>query len=287
MKCFLLQSSFFSTSFEEKDQFHNVNNVGYSKPGHEVLSGGLVDFKESFNFKRDSSEMEVLPPVFETNKIILQEFLKKTWDLTRIILVGLSLSLELEPDYFNRAHHFEKASGSIFRLLHYPPLQNGMNYVNTIMAGNHSDYGTITLLFQEAPSDGSSSASGLQVLMKDKDAQGNSVWGDVPSKKDCIVVNIADLLSFWTEGRLRSAIHRVVLPEENEIQESRYSMAYFVHPDSCYSIYPIVSDIPAPFPALKTESENLKASFGESEFYYGESGDLYLQRRLNSTYFSK
>lgn len=281
---FTLGKSFFSLTFEEKNPFKGENNVGYSQPGKERLSETLVDFKESFNFKRDVSTMKDLPPLFENKKQVIQNFLEKTWDLTRTILVGISFSLDLEPDYFNEAHNFEEKSGSIFRLLHYPPLEEKMNCDNTIRAGSHSDYGTITLLFQETPSKEKELASGLQVLMRDTDENGNPKWKDVPSKEECIVVNVADLLSFWTEGRLRSAIHKVIIPEGENASKSRYSMAYFVHPDSSFPIHPIPSKLPAPFPAQKSESGVLKASFGESEFFYGESGDLYLKRRLDSTY---
>ena len=44
-----------------------------------------------------------------------------------------------------------------------------------------------------------------------------------------ILVNIGDLLSYWTNGLLKSTMHRVVFPSKEEA-EDRYSMAYFFHP---------------------------------------------------------
>lgn len=41
-----------------------------------------------------------------------------------------------------------------------------------------------------------------------------------------ILVNIGDLLSFWTNGMLKSTVHRVTFSGGEE----RYSMAYFCHP---------------------------------------------------------
>jgi hypothetical protein len=41
-----------------------------------------------------------------------------------------------------------------------------------------------------------------------------------------ILVNIGDLLSFWTGGMLKSTVHRVTFSGGGE----RYSMAYFCHP---------------------------------------------------------
>lgn len=46
-----------------------------------------------------------------------------------------------------------------------------------------------------------------------------------------MVVNVGDLLDFWTGGAVRSVLHRVVLEPENG-DADRYSMAYFCHPAS-------------------------------------------------------
>lgn len=47
-----------------------------------------------------------------------------------------------------------------------------------------------------------------------------------------ILVNVGDLLSYWTGGLLRSTVHRVVFPEDGAGggEGERYSMAYFCHP---------------------------------------------------------
>lgn len=43
-----------------------------------------------------------------------------------------------------------------------------------------------------------------------------------------ILVNIGDLLNYWTDGLLKSTVHRVVMPKSR--REARYSIAYFCHP---------------------------------------------------------
>lgn len=53
-----------------------------------------------------------------------------------------------------------------------------------------------------------------------------------------ILVNIGDLLSYWTNGLLRSTVHRVVFPgsggkglvDGERDDEARYSIAFFCHP---------------------------------------------------------
>ncbi|KAI5275775.1 hypothetical protein E4T47_01397 [Aureobasidium subglaciale] len=90
----------------------------------------------------------------------------------------------------------------------------------------HSDYGTLTLLFQLP------GQPGLEILTPSK------TWESVPIKPQSdtsktlpILVNIGDLLAYWTNGLLKSTVHRVIFPKEaRRGGEDRYSMAYFCHP---------------------------------------------------------
>ena len=49
-----------------------------------------------------------------------------------------------------------------------------------------------------------------------------------------IVVNAADLLERWTSGRIKSTMHRVMLPENT--RTVRQSIAFFCMPDNDYPI---------------------------------------------------
>lgn len=55
-----------------------------------------------------------------------------------------------------------------------------------------------------------------------------------------ILVNVGDLLSYWTNGLLKSTVHRVVFP--NGAGEDRFSIAYFCHPVNDAPLIPIPSD---------------------------------------------
>lgn len=64
-----------------------------------------------------------------------------------------------------------------------------------------------------------------------------------------VLVNVGDLLSYWTGGLLRSTVHRVVFPGndkkgvEGETGEGeRYSMAYFCHPVGTTKLEPVPSE---------------------------------------------
>jgi isopenicillin N synthase-like dioxygenase len=139
-------------------------------------------------------------------------------------------------------------SGSVFRFLYYPALppsfQSKENGTGTeedetdIRCGAHSDYGSITLLFRrDLPGQ-----AGLEILTEDGSWAGvpvnpnshqtngvNGSNGHVETEPPPILVNVGDLLSFWTHGLLKSTVHRVVFPKEVE-NADRYSIAYFCHP---------------------------------------------------------
>ena len=86
---------------------------------------------------------------------------------------------------------------------------------------------------------------GLEILSP----QDGKTWSPVPvvppgTENDPappILLNIGDLLSYWTGGLLRSTVHRVVFPSpegdeeakargEGDVDGTRYSIAYFCHP---------------------------------------------------------
>jgi isopenicillin N synthase-like dioxygenase len=47
---------------------------------------------------------------------------------------------------------------------------------------------------------------------------------------ESITVNIADVLQFWTAGYLKSSIHRVVAPPQDQAHIDRLGLLYFLRP---------------------------------------------------------
>ena len=97
-----------------------------------------------------------------------------------------------------------------------------------------------------------------------------------------VLVNIGDLLSFWTRGLFRSTLHRVVFPAGEEVEKGmgrdRFSMAYFCHPGDGVGLVGVPSWM-------------VRAREGEGEL--GEGGGEgegvltareHLNRRLAATY---
>ncbi|GJE84569.1 clavaminate synthase-like protein [Phanerochaete sordida] len=112
------------------------------------------------------------------------------------------------------------------RLLSYPPVPTALlRKEGQARVAPHSDYGSITLLFQDA-------VGGLEVQHPHTQASQPAV--PIPGT---VVVNAADLLARWRNGVLRSTLLRVVAPPaqapgaDGEVTPLRRSVAFFCNPN--------------------------------------------------------
>ena len=136
-------------------------------------------------------------------------------------LAGRVLAAVEEAIGVEAGHLQEWISGgnSILRLIHYPPLPADLP-ADAVRAAAHADINLLTLLCE-------GTAGGLEVQRPD------GSWMPVSSLAGQLVVNVGDMLSLATDGRLRSTPHRVVNPSDPAARcVSRYSMPFFVHPRS-------------------------------------------------------
>jgi isopenicillin N synthase-like dioxygenase len=107
-------------------------------------------------------------------------------------------------------------------ILYYPPQPPDMG-TDQFGVSSHTDYGCLTLLYQD-------STGGLQV----QDSGGT--WLTAHPIEGTFVVNVGDLLARWTNDRFRSTPHRVV----NRSGHARYSTALFIDPNADTLIEPVV-----------------------------------------------
>lgn len=253
-EAFQLSADFFNTSLEEKKSVPiTEGNHGYSCMNLEVLDPENQvkgDPKEAFNITQspDGTLGDMpLPPFLEQNKDQALDIWKKCHETGMRILRLLALGLKIDEskggvNWFTDRHSIDEPSGSVLRFLFYPG-QTKEDPQTIIRAGAHTDYGTLTLLFQKEGEDG------LEVL-----SPITKQWTPVtfvPSKDPenyapPLVVNIADLLSFWSAGILKSSIHRVKFPEYlQKTGKDRYSTVFFLHPQNSTLLEPIPSEIVA------------------------------------------
>lgn len=138
------------------------------------------------------------------------DYMHTTTELGRRLMQAIALGLALPEDRFEAMLARPMSS---FRLIHYPPQTVRPSVPDETGCGAHSDYGCLTILAQDA-------IGGLEIQTRD------GRWIDAPPIPGTFVINIGDMLAFWTAGRLRSTPHRVARPA----QQSRYSVAAFLTP---------------------------------------------------------
>jgi len=132
--------------------------------------------------------------------------------LMRVFAVALDVDERFFDDKIDR--HF-----STLPVNHYPE-PDGDPLPNQIRAGEHTDFGSLTILAV------SQRAGGLQVKLRD------GAWLDVTAEPDEFIVNIADMMQRWTNDRWLSNVHRVVNPPaEARSGSRRMSLGYFLHPN--------------------------------------------------------
>ena len=195
---------------------------GYTSFGKEHAKGKEYgDLKEFWHFGQylDDSEysqfgypkniyVKEVPEFNEIGKTVYKA-LEKT---AIYVLRAISLHLDLDE------YHFDKyviKGNSILRPIHYPPIINKPKGAERAAA--HGDINLITLLM-------GAHGKGLQVLTNDGE------WIDAIAEKDEIVINVGDMLSRYTNNKLKSTIHKVVNPPKDQWKKSRYSIPFFLHP---------------------------------------------------------
>ncbi|KAL6065269.1 putative 2-oxoglutarate-dependent dioxygenase DIN11 isoform X2 [Balamuthia mandrillaris] len=280
---FRLSADFFSLPSSAKQRLaypSTEKNVGYISVARERLNpdeNRAGDLKEAFNTshhsdmssfwlqqqnaerkagEEDNKERE---EQVEELKRMTKEFFERCEVLARKVLKIFALALGLERgDFFEDVLTEHRHT---LRMLHYPPLteEEATKAIaaGQTRAGEHDDYGCITLLFQD-------DVGGLQV----RDANGN--WMAAPCIPNTVLVNTGGLMQHWTNGKFKSTKHRVVIPEEPEQSgRDRYSIAFFVHPND--------DTVIVPFPSCLDDSNSSSAS---SAITAGQ----YLAMRLKRSY---
>ena len=205
---------FFTLDLEVKRKYtyDPDTNLGYSVMGAEnVDPTAPKDMKESFNFNNTRMPDKLWPhgwvPGF---KYKAEETINIADKLTLDILHKFDIILSCGTTLVD-AH---KEMYNTTRIIHYPAYEGSLED-RQMRIGEHSDYGTITLLWQITD------VPGLEV----QDLEGK--WHPVPYAEDGVIVNIGDLLQRWTNDYFVSTKHRVV---NSHIHLPRYSMPHFVDP---------------------------------------------------------
>ena len=263
---FSQSARFFSQNVVDKSALsikHTGNNRGYVARGEERLDSAKPgDVKEAFNIgwdlRSDHPEVGTGKPFRGVNVWPVAESFP---DFRATMLayfdachhLGMQLHRALAHDLSVAENFFDDKLDqplATLRLLHYPPRPDRFE-PGQIGAGEHTDYGNITLLATD-------DAGGLEVRTR------GGHWTSPPNIPGALICNIGDCLTHWTNDVYVSTPHRVV----NPVGRERYSVAFFLdpNPDAVVACLPscMSSENPAKYPVT--------------------TGAAYLKERLDATY---
>ncbi|KJH81652.1 MULTISPECIES: 2-oxoglutarate and iron-dependent oxygenase domain-containing protein [Pseudomonadaceae] len=218
--------SFFALPEAEKlaiDITKSRHHRGYGAIATEQLDPSKPsDLKETFDmgFHMPADHPEVLAgkplrgpnrhPTIDGWESLFEQHYQDMHALACTLLRAIATALGIDRDFFDQ--RFVEPI-SVFRMIHYPPRQTA-TAPEQQGAGAHTDYGCITLLYQDQ-------AGGLQV----QNVHGE--WIDAPPIEGTYVVNIGDMMARWSNDRYKSTPHRVISP----LGVDRYSMPFFAEPN--------------------------------------------------------
>lgn len=217
---------FFALPLETKQQLawsDELSNRGYVGIQRERLNPNRPgDAKEAFNIGKENCSADDALALTQNRWISDNEQFRETVlaffdacaEAVDRVFRAFALALSL-PESFIRDRHVDHEY--ILRLLHYPPMTQAPE-PGQIRAGEHSDYGSVTLLFQDQ-------VGGLEVQTANGD------WISAPCIPNTVLINTGDLMERWSNGVFRSTRHRVGIPASDSEPRSRYSIAFFCQPD--------------------------------------------------------
>jgi isopenicillin N synthase-like dioxygenase len=144
-------------------------------------------------------------------------------------LMGLfARALDLPPGFFDAFFddHITNLTVNFYPQQPAPPLPGQLR------RGAHTDWGSLTILHQDG------APGGLEVQTRD------GRWLAVPAIAGSYIINLGDLMAFWTNDRWVSNLHRVVNPARSDAGTERLSIPFFHQPsfDAVISPVPTCAD---------------------------------------------
>ncbi|KFZ19788.1 hypothetical protein V502_03470 [Pseudogymnoascus sp. VKM F-4520 (FW-2644)] len=233
---FTLAKNFFDVGEAEKAKYEidypTADYNGWRRAGRSKI-GNTKDTVEMFNIPKFTKDFEGkynYPNLLKAHLPEIEVFSRALHSNVVLPLLRLfAIVLQLpDEEYLVRQHTYEKKSEDHIRYMIYhkrTPEEHATSAFEH--SAGHTDLGTVTLLFRQP-------MAGLQILGED----GN--WTYVSAQPGTITVNLADTISHLTGGWLKSSVHRVVSPPEDQWAYDRTGLLYFARPHNDTVLNPIL-----------------------------------------------
>nr|GLL28623.1 protein DMR6-LIKE OXYGENASE 2-like isoform X1 [Ipomoea trifida] len=203
---------FFNMGEEDKKQFEGKDVLDTIRCGTSFNSS-----KEKAFFWRDFLKVFVHPQFHcpshpQAFSEVMSEYCEKSRKVAKKILGAISESLGLDECAINNAlaldSMFQIFIGNYYPRCPQPELVMGLP--------PHSDHGLLTLLIQNG-------VGGLQIMHEQK-------WIDVNALPNSLLVNTADALEIFSNGKYKSVMHRAVV--NNKEKRISIAMAHGPSPET-------------------------------------------------------
>ncbi|CAL8097868.1 unnamed protein product [Orchesella dallaii] len=246
-KVYEVSKAFFELPNETKNKMRKPTGAasfhGYAGPGDETLNATSPnvanELREFFDVTghKESNDKSLFPSEIPGFKKAIDEFRIESVNLAEKLLRCIALYLGLPEDELVKRHtHMRDRSvptQSVIRSSMYSPLKT-MPHVQIgndggeIRCGEHCDWHTISLLFQDL-------IGGLDI----RTISGN--WIEATPIENSIILISGDLLEIYSGGRLPATPHRVRILDDNKLtNKPRQSLVFAPSPDGFENVEPLL-----------------------------------------------
>ncbi|KAH8690019.1 gibberellin 2-oxidase [Talaromyces proteolyticus] len=222
---FSIGNAFFKEPLEEKRRFPcnfaEGEYFGYRENSRWIGETGVKENIEMLNIPKAIPAWDNVGRhrIVQQNYDEIASFHRELFDkVARKLFVLMSIILELPEDFLAKAHGYDEISDDHLRYMIYNRRsKEDWDRVEAYSKGGHTDFGSLTLLFSQH-------VAGLQIRTPEGE------WKYVKPVTGGITCNVADTLTFLTNGFLKSTVHRVVQPPADQLDLNRLGLLYFVRP---------------------------------------------------------
>ncbi|KIY69772.1 Clavaminate synthase-like protein [Cylindrobasidium torrendii FP15055 ss-10] len=226
---FSLGNKFYNLPLEEKKKYtpeglEKGQFNGYVPAGRRVVNQetGLRDRVEIYNIPKFNGDFKHNhPEILQNNIEEIEGFARSLHsEVLDPLHVLLAIALELPEDYFTNIHKYDVKSEDHLRYMKYSKYNE--EETKQLQSGQwvqgHTDLGSWTLLFRQP-------VAALQIRQ-----HSNDEWVWIKPQDGTLTVNACDALTFLTGGYVKSTIHRVSVPPEDQRHVDRLGLLYFSRP---------------------------------------------------------